>query len=215
MRIELDTKASTSDGGLAEILDVVIDPRTRRLTHLVITTDRPDDARLLPIAVASGDDHSADVALRITSTEIAQAEAINESGYMRLGEMPVVAEDWDIGIHELYPRPAYGGLGSEILGAGTAMEYDDHVVVSYHRVPKAHVEIRRESSVTSSDGHHLGHVVGFAIDDQARISSLILEHGHLWGKRSVAVPEHAIDRFENDEVTLNISADDVGALKPI
>ncbi len=54
--------------------------------------------------------------------------------------------------------------------------------------------------MTSSDGHHLGHVVGFVIDDDETITQLILEHGHLWGKRMVAIPGSAIDRFENDEL---------------
>ncbi len=95
------------------------------------------------------------------------------------------------------------------------IDYDQHVALSYHRVPKGEVEIRRESPVTSSDGHHLGHVVGFVIDHQERIAHLVLEHGHLWGKRQVAIPGSAIERLENDELTLNLSRDQVQALKPL
>ncbi|TMM04086.1 MAG: peptide chain release factor 2 [Actinobacteria bacterium] len=77
--------------------------------------------------------------------------------------------------------------------------------MSYHRVPKGEVEIRRESPVNSSDGHHLGHVVGFVIDDQQRIEHLVLVHGHLWGKHEAAIPGSAIDRLANDELTLSLS----------
>ncbi len=95
------------------------------------------------------------------------------------------------------------------------LDYDQHVAVSYHRVPVGEVEIRRESPVTSSDGHHLGHVVGFVIDKQKGIVHLVLEHGHLWGKRQVAIPGSAIGRLETDEVTLSLSSEAVGALEPI
>jgi hypothetical protein len=101
------------------------------------------------------------------------------------------------------------------MGAGTTLEFDQHVAVSYHRIPLDGVEIRRSSAVTSSDGHHLGHVIGFAIDDQAIITELILEHGHMWTKRMVAIPGSAIERFETDELTLSMSNDHVGGLKSL
>ncbi len=77
------------------------------------------------------------------------------------------------------------------------------------------MEIRRESPVTSSDGHHLGHVVGFVVDDHKQIAHVVLEHGHLWGKHQVAIPGAAIERWENNELTLSLSSDQVGALKPL
>jgi PRC-barrel domain len=73
------------------------------------------------------------------------------------------------------------------------------------------VEIRRESEVTSSEGDHLGHVVAFVLDGQEQIAQLILEHGHLWGKRETAIPSGSIDRILSDEVVLTLSKDEVGA----
>ena len=61
----------------------------------------------------------------------------------------------------------------------------------------------------------LGHLVGFGIDDQALITELILEHGHMWTKRMVAIPGAAIDRFETDELTLSMTSDRVGGLKSL
>ena len=51
--------------------------------------------------------------------------------------------------------------------------------------------------------------------DEDRITGLVLEHGHLWGKRMVSIPGAAIDRFEIDELVLALSGDEVGALKPL
>ena len=90
-----------------------------------------------------------------------------------------------------------------------------HVVLSYDRVPKGEVEIRRASAVTSSNGEHLGHVDGFVVDGDGYIAHLVLEHGHLWGKREIAIPIGAVARTQSDEVVLSWSTDEVGALTPL
>ena len=56
--------------------------------------------------------------------------------------------------------------------------------MTYDRVPKGEVEIRRSSAVTSADGHDLGQVDGFLVDGEAHITHFILERGHLWGDAS-------------------------------
>ena len=216
MRLDLDMPIYCVDGEVGELADVVIDPQTRRLTHLVAAPqDRHDHARLVPIEGAHVGDGSDGISLQCTAAEISKLEPIQESAYVRRGESPALDPEWNVGIQEICALPEYGSLGPEALGAGMPIDYDQHVAVSYHRVPKGEVESRRESPVTSSDGHHLGPVVGFVIDYQERIAHLVLEHGHLWGKRQVAIPGSAIERLENDELTLSLSSDQVGALKPL
>lgn len=213
MRVDLDMPVSCLDGDFGELTDVVIDPVGRRLTHIVVQPDdRLERARLMPIKRAAAGDESVSISLDCTAAEISRFEPIQESAYVRPGELPSAGVDWDIGIQEMYSVSDHGGLGPEVMGAGMAMEYDQHVVISYHRVPKGEVEIRRASPVTSADGHHLGHVAGFVIDDDELITRLILEHGHLWGKRMVAIPGVAIDRFATDELALSLTRDEVGAL---
>lgn len=216
MRIDLDTNVACVDGAAGKLTDVVVDPRARRLTHLVVQLGDPDnDALLVPIGAVSAGHQTTGIALGCTVAEIRQAERIQESGYVRLGELPAVGADWDIGIQEMFPLPEAGSLGSEMLGAGMAIEYDQHVVMSYHRVPKGCVELRRASAATTMDGHHAGHVVGFMIDDAHRIIDVVVEHGHLWGKHTVAIPSLDIDRFETDELVLSATSDEVGELKPL
>jgi sporulation protein YlmC with PRC-barrel domain len=216
MRLDLDMPVYCVDGGFGELADVVIDPRTRCLTHLVVAPqDRHDHVRLVPIEGAHVGEGSDGISLRCTAAEMSKLEPVQESAYVRRGESPAGDREWDVGIQEMYALPEYGSLGPEALGAGMAIDYDQHVAVSYHRVPRGEVEIRRESPVTSSDGHHVGHVVGFVVDDHKQIAHLVLEHGHLWGKRQVAIRCAAIERLENDELTLSLSSDQVEALKPL
>ncbi|MGO9958864.1 MAG: PRC-barrel domain-containing protein [Solirubrobacteraceae bacterium] len=217
MRIDLDIAVSCADGAFGELADVVIDRGTLRLTHLVVVPRGGDRRpRLAAIEGARSAVGSEGISLACTVAELSESESIQQSAYVRPSELPGGGPDWDVGIQDIYPSPEYGSLGPEILGAAMTMEYDDHVAVSYHRVPKGGVELRRSSPITSSDGHHVGHVVGFVIDDDdQRVTELVLEHGHLWGKRTVVIPGPAIERFETDELTLGLTGDEVGDLKPL
>ena len=220
MRIDLDMPVSCVDGAFGELADVIIAPGSRRLTHLVVAPhDQRHRARMVPTQSARGANAEGfaleGLALDCTAATISAAEPIQESAYLRIGELIEAGPDWDVGIQDAYPVPDGTSLGPEFMGSGMAMEYDTHVGVNYHRIPKGDVEIRRSSDVTSADGHRLGHVVGFVIDDDDRITELVLEHGHLWGKRMVQIPGSAIDRFEIDELVLALSSDEVGALKPL
>lgn len=210
MRLHLGAPVSCSDGDLKELADVVIDPSQRRVTHLVVQP-RDDLARLVPISIArSGDQPGPSIDLDCTIAEFERLEPVHAAAYLRLGEHPREEGDWEVGIEELSPMPT-GSFAPGGIDAGTGPTgYDPHVVASYDRVPKGDVEIRRRSAVTSSQGEHLGHVDGFVLDDDHRITEFVLQHGHLWGKREVVIPISAVARIENDEVLLNLSKNEVG-----
>jgi hypothetical protein len=87
--------------------------------------------------------------------------------------------------------------------------------VTYDRIPKREVEIRRASAVDSADGHRLGHVDGFLVDGEELITHLVLEQGHPWERREVTIPIGAVARVENDAVTLRLRKDEVAALPPL
>lgn len=212
MRIDLDSAVAYADGAVGELADVVIDPGTRCLTHLVVQPpDRHDLARLVPIGRPQIDVRpDGTVSVDFTVTEVNELERLHKSEYVRLGERPVQDPGWDVGIQEISELPPYGPLGVDSLGSGMEpVQFDPHATVSYDRVPEGLVELRRDSAVTSSDGHHVGHVVGLVLDDRKRIAELVLEHGHLWNKRELAIPAGSIDRIESDEVVLAVSHDKV------
>jgi sporulation protein YlmC with PRC-barrel domain len=211
MRLDLGSPVRCSDDAFGELADVVIDPETRRVTHLVVRPHRRDEqARLVPVDRAqAGETSDATISLGCTVAEMSEFELVQESAYLRLGEVPVDDPDWDVGIEEPLVLPSSSAMDG--LGAG-AIDVDPHVMLSYDRIPMGEVEIRRASSVTSADGHHLGHVDGFVLDGEQQIAHLVLEHGHLWGRRDVVIPASAIARVETDEVVLTLSKDAVGAL---
>jgi sporulation protein YlmC with PRC-barrel domain len=206
MRLELGSAVRCTDLPFGELADVVIDPVSRRVTHLVVQPpDRPDGARLVPVERARGDGDG--IALDCSVAEVEALAAVHESAYLRVDEFPVLDPDWEIGTQDVLALPLY----QELDGAGSAIDPDPHVIVNYDRIPKHEVEIRRSSAVVSADGHRLGHVDGFLVG-RGETTDIVLERGHLWGRREVVIPAAAVARVENDLVTLSVTKDEVGAL---
>jgi sporulation protein YlmC with PRC-barrel domain len=211
MRLELGTPVRCTDETFGELADVVIDPISKRLTHLVVRPRHQEGEapRLVPVELAEGGEEESEISLRCTVDEVNRLEPVQEFAYLRLDEFPVEDPNWDVGVQDVLAMPYYEG---DPLGLPS---YDTNVGMTYDRVPKGEVEIRRSSAVTSADGHGLGEVDGFLVDGEGQITHFILERGHLWGRREVTIPIGAVAKVETDAVTLSLSKDEVGALPSV
>jgi sporulation protein YlmC with PRC-barrel domain len=201
MRLELGKSVRCTDELFGELADVVIDPIAKQVTHLVVEPKNGDDiARLVPIdLVESSGDDAHELRLRCTAEDVRQLEHVHEFAYLRMGQTPTSDPDWDVGIEDVlalpyYESPEIMGYGAEVSDAG----------ITYDRVPKGEVEIRRSSTVTAADDHFLGEVDGFVVDG-GHITHFVLERGHLWGKREITIPIGAVAKVENDAVSLSLS----------
>ena len=212
MRLELGTSVRCADAEVGRLKDVVVDPVARRLTHLVVEESAPGGrSRLVPVTLARGGEGS-EIQLSCSLAEARELPAVDIVDYVQLGEFPVADPEWEVGISEMLALPYYQPM--DLPGVGIP-DYQQGVPVHYDRVPKGEVEIRRKSPVTSSDGHVLGHVDGFVVDDAQQISHVVLEHGHLWGRHEVAIPIGAVTAVEDDAVALSLSKAEVGALERV
>ena len=217
MRLELGSPVTCTDGPFGKLADIVIDPAKRRVTHLVVEPEGDHGkARLAPIELANTEQgESSAIGLRCSLEEAGKLDPVEEYAYLRLGESPDLEAGWDIGVESVLAQPYYGygtGAGYEMSPA----ELDPHVSVTYDRIPKGEVEIRRASEVTSADGHHLGKVDGFLVDDDGdAITHFVLERGHLWGRREVTIPINAVASVHTDAVTVSLTKDEVGELPSV
>jgi sporulation protein YlmC with PRC-barrel domain len=209
MRLELRQPVRCTDDELGELADVVIDPVARRVTHLVVQPSHKDGpARLVPVELAERTEGSAGIALGCSLADVERLEPARQTAFLRLGEPPVEDPDWDVGLEDVLALPYY-----PLDGPADQVEY---AAVEYDRIPKGEVEIQRASAVLSVDGHHLGHVDGFVIDgDTQAITHVVLERGHLWGRRDVTIPVGAVASVEIDAVRLTLSRDEVGELPAV
>jgi hypothetical protein len=199
MHLRLDAHVHTSDRLAGTLADVVVDPVKKAVTHVVVRAGDPDPtARLVPLGLVS--DASSELALTCTAKELEQLESIQGYAYLPVDERPAPDSEWDVGVEDVVMMPSYQGAD---LGVYTA-EVDPNVGVTYDRVPKGEVELRRSSVVLSSDDHDLGTVDAIAVDGAA-ITHVLVEHGHLWRKRISSIPIEAVAKLETNAVTLALT----------
>jgi hypothetical protein len=87
--------------------------------------------------------------------------------------------------------------------------------ITYDRVPIGEVEVRRGEHVHATDGD-IGRVQGLIIDPgDHHVTHVLLDEGHLWGKKEVAIPISAVTGVDSDGVRLNLKKDDVRDLAPV
>jgi sporulation protein YlmC with PRC-barrel domain len=209
MHIRLDEHVHTSDGTPGTLADVVIDPAKKLVTHVVVRAGEPDPAaRLVPLQlVAGGAAPGEAVTLTCTAEELGKLESVQGYAYLPVDERPAPDAQWDVGVEDVVMMPSYQGAD---LGVYTA-EIDPNVGVTYDRVPKGEVELRRSSAVLSSDGNDLGTLYGLALDG-GRIASVEVERGHLWWKRVASVPIESVATLETNAVGLAVSKSDFAKL---
>jgi sporulation protein YlmC with PRC-barrel domain len=216
VRLELGSPVNCTDGPFGQLADIVVDPTKRTVTHLVVEPHGDHgQARLVPIDLASVPEAQPPaVTLSCSVEEAGRLELVQEYAYLRIGEVPDKDPKWDVGVESVLAHPYYGGGG---IGYDTGpADYDPHVSVTYDRIPKGEVELRRASEVTSADGHRLGRVDGFLVaDDDDAITHFVLERGHLWGRREVTIPINAVAHVHTDAVTLTLTKDEVGDLPSV
>jgi sporulation protein YlmC with PRC-barrel domain len=187
--LQLGIQVRCSDGACGELGDVVIDPATRSVTHLVVEPHHEHAlARLVPVELA--DVEVPWLTLRCTSEELRGFTQVEESGYVGVA----------------LPGDGYGDLAMD-------PGWDDpHVLITYDTVPRGEAEIRLRSAVTSADGHHLGHVDALVVDASHKLTELVFERRRGLAARRVTIPLDAVARVATDSVSLNLTKAAVHAL---
>jgi sporulation protein YlmC with PRC-barrel domain len=208
MRLELDKPVLCEEDEVGKLADIVIDPVAKRVTHLVVKSKHGAAmSHLVPIELAETSEQADGIVLTCSRAELDALPPVEEFAYLRLGDAATHDPAWDVGVSDVLALPYYDSTGL----AGPVDAVGDMGVV-YDRVPKGEVELRRASRVMASDGHYLGDVDGFLVDDGDHITHFVLERGHLWGRREVTVPIGAVESVQSDVVTLKLSKDEVGDL---
>jgi sporulation protein YlmC with PRC-barrel domain len=101
-----------------------------------------------------------------------------------------------------------GGMGMGGMGTGPQ-------AVTYDKVPPGEVEVRRGQRVHASDGA-IGRVRGLVVDpSDHQVTHVLLEEGHLWGKKEVAIQISAVTKVDDDGVRLSLTKEEVGSLPPV
>ncbi len=185
-----------SDGTGGQLARVIVDPRTRALTHLVVEPAHGSGpGHLVPLGLVAAAGQA--VRLACTRAELARFDAADETELpagLGPGEHPVVTAPFAGRSVSFGAPPKPSPMESDVVPVGEA-------------------EVRRGDPVYATDGA-IGHVRGLVIGDEHQLTEVLLDEGHVFGRKEVAIPASALTRVD-DGLVLDLSTDQVRDLPPI
>jgi hypothetical protein len=209
-------KVACLDGDCGELDRVIIDPVARKLTHLVVDPqDGQDSARLVPVDLVGAVDPGVAIVLQCDLAGFAALETAEESEYL-----PSETDELGYPAGRIRWSPYYplgGNLGAVTMGGNGGIDAHGVIepqVVGYERVPLGEVQIRRGEAVHAVDGD-IGRVRGLVVDPQDnQVTHVLLDEGHLWGKKEVAIPIGAVE-VTADGIQVDLAKDAVRDLPAV
>jgi sporulation protein YlmC with PRC-barrel domain len=207
----IGARANCSDGFCGEVSRLVIDPATRTVTHLVIgPKHRRERGRLVPLGLV--DATGGEIGLRCTLAEFDRLDPAEEIA---------LVEDagYEGGYGPAESVQGYGdtgslGVGGSVSGMGVGMSMGHHPrTIVREVVPLGEMEVRRGEHVHALDGE-IGHVQGFLVNPaDHRVTHVLLQEGHLWGRKEVAIPVSAVTGVDAG-IRLSLTKKQVEELPP-
>jgi len=177
--------ASCVDGPGGKVSRVIIDPATETVTHLVIQPKhRLGVGRLVPLDLV--DTTAGDIRLRCTVEEFGGLEPAQETELI-----DDVTGRLDAPMGVISPVQA----------------------IVQDVVPPGEADVNRGDPVHALDGE-IGRVQGLMVDpDDHRVTHVLLQEGHLWGRKKVSIPVSAVTGVENG-IQLSLTKKQVEDLPP-
>ena len=202
----IGSEVACSDGMCGELTRVVVDPVAGALTHLIVESKhRRGTGRLVPVELVESAGEG--ILLRCATSDFERLEDAEETRFL-----PGTQGEWAYGQEQMLTQP-YFALGVGGLGMGVGMGGGPQAV-TYDRVPAGEVEVRRGEQVHATDGP-IGRVQGLVVDpSDDHVTHILLDEGHLWGKKRVAIPISAV-ADARDGVRLRLTKDQVRDLPPV
>jgi sporulation protein YlmC with PRC-barrel domain len=192
--------ASCSDGPCGELTRLIVDPETQAVTHLVIGPKHRGERRLVPIDLV--DDTAGKIKIRRTKAEFDKLDPAEDEDLL----------PGDPGAPLYNPDMAQFG-GRRGLALASLRLNDGGRIGTHDTVPLGKVDVRRGEPVFATDGE-IGKIQGLVIDPGSRhVTHVLLEEGHLWGRKEVAIPIGSVTRV-GDIIRLTIDKQQVQDLPP-
>ena len=190
LQFTIGARASCTDGHCGEVRRLIIDPATEIVTHLVIQPGHRQEAgRLVPVRLVETAD--GDIRLRCTRAEFGELDHAAERDLVAGAESPQIVGS--------------RGMTGPALRAATVLE---------DVIPVGETEVGPGEPVHAVDGEN-GRVQGFLVspgDD--RVTHVLLQEGHLWGRKKIAIPLSAVTGVDAG-IRLNLTKQQVEELPPV
>jgi hypothetical protein len=200
--LAIGAAAACTDGFRGELKGLVVEPRARAVTHLVIEPEHAQGlARLVPLDHA--DAMAEPIRLGYTEAEFKDLDPAEETlaefvpGYEGPVQLLPAGEGW---------RPA-----DDPVAAGETIP-QIREMETIPLVPENEVEESRGDQVRATDGH-LGQLQGLRVNPENGEVLSVLVKRHPWGHAELAIPIGQVSGFEAG-VQLSITKQEAKDLAP-
>jgi sporulation protein YlmC with PRC-barrel domain len=199
MPFKIGAYASYADGAYGQVSRIIVNPVTREVTHLAVDPQHGHGpGRLVPVDLV--DATTGQIRLRCTLAEFQALRPAREGG----------------SVADLDPTGHLGNSPNQVrwvLGPVHDPDADQGGTVDY--VPSGEVDIRRELVVCATDGE-IGQVQGLIVEPGGhRVTHVLLQEGHIWGRKQVAIPIGAVTKIGTLLIHLSLTKDQVKDLPPV
>lgn len=192
----IDAEVECTDGSAGEVYALLIDPVKQSVTHIVVKVKSHllDIEKIVPVERIQTATHDL-VTLDCTVEEFQNLDSFIQSRYVESQDPSYL--NMEAGAY-MYPYATSDGMGI--------------VDISIEQIPQGELAIHRGARVEATDGH-IGHVGEFIVDPEtSHVTHVVLEKGHLWAKREIAVPIGDVESVSDDLVRVKMDKASIKAL---
>jgi uncharacterized protein YrrD len=195
MDIPMKAAIFCTDGHYGQSLNVIYDPKSKTITHIVVRRDSLfEEQYLVPIdkIVEAKQDQ---IYLSCSKSDISRMDPFVDTDFIQSDLM--------------------GPGGDPYLMWPYGAPEADWIMLERENVPPGESVIRKGAPVLGKDSR-LGQVDEFIIDPKSgHIDGILLREGHLWGKKEIRIPVAHIDHIEDGKVYLKLGKDEVSTLEEL
>jgi sporulation protein YlmC with PRC-barrel domain len=187
--------ARCRDGVCGTVTQVVVDPITAEVTHLIVEPEHREGlGRLVPIAKAqAGAD---EIAIDYTADEFENLQRAEKTRFL-----PGSEGIFGYTSQEALLWPYFGG--------------NITVPVTEDTLPAGEIAVRRGEEVHATDGL-VGEVEGLIVDrSRHHVTHVLLKEGHPFGRKDVAIPVAAVKEVDEAGVRLALSKSEIADLPAV
>lgn len=191
MEFDIGAEAHCTDGSAGTVVALIADPVAKALVHIAVEPEHhAGTAKVVPVDLVAAADATR-IQLRCSLDELARLPDFREVEFV-----PYIPDFGDLGATMAWP---YYGASEQQLP------------VLVDRVPAGEVGIRRHEHVHAADGA-IGRVEGLVVDGESHITHVLLQEGHLWGRKEVAIPIGSLERIDADGIHVRLSKSEIAEL---
>jgi uncharacterized protein YrrD len=204
MQFKQDAKVVTAHGeGVGQLERVVIDPRTDRVTHIVVRRGMLfTEDKVLPVhLVASADDEQ--VRLQESAGNLKELPDFQEQYYIPLaGETASTSYSWGY-VPPFYWYPPVGGP----VPGEPGYYIPPYTVETEENIPDDAIPLKEGADVIGSNGEKVGSVARVLTDPVSnRITHFVISRGWLFTEEKL-VPVNWVSDVAENEVRLAVGAE--------